>query len=105
VAETGALPRISDPLNAAVLAFLEETDPQAWVCSSLAYAAARLALGHDFADVAKPSLLGFELKRSRALAAASNGSTRRGLARPTRSIESSRKDSMMSHSAARRRAS
>ena len=70
VAKTGVVPRTSAALEAAVLAYAKETDPHGWVRSSLAYAAARLALGHAFADVVKPGLLPVEVRLTPKLVAA-----------------------------------
>jgi hypothetical protein len=70
IAKTGVAPHVSAALEAAVRAYVRETDPHELVRSSLAYAAARLALGHKFAHVAKPSLLGIDLRRSPVLVAA-----------------------------------
>lgn len=70
VAKTGVAPPTSPALDAAVLAYARATDPQGWVRSSLAYAAARLALGHPFADVVKPGLLPVDVKLTPKLVAA-----------------------------------
>jgi len=78
-AKSGTAPPTSAALDAAVYAYLGQTDPHRQAISHLAYAAVRLALGHDVDHViqfmstgliAYGQNFGFQLKRTHALNAA-----------------------------------